>query len=107
MNFNYVHDLFYLLYDNGAIFGSELAPKAQLVHEFIDDVVLESKFQKPFEEFIKLYFKFSPRIANLMDHNKAFKYMMKYLVAYPYITLARVTLFAAKPFVKQRKKSEK
>jgi len=33
--------------------------------------------------------------------------MMKYLVAYPYVTLARVTLFAAKPFVKQRKKSEK
>ncbi|MCZ6583265.1 MAG: fibronectin type III domain-containing protein [Thaumarchaeota archaeon] len=90
-----------------AAFGSDLAPKAQLVHEFIDDVVLESRFHKPFEDFLKLYFKFSPPIANLMDRNKAFKYIVKYSVAYPYVVFARATAFVVKPFVKHYSYSEK
>ncbi len=90
-----------------AAFGSELAPKAQLVHEFIDDVVLESRFHKPFEDFLKLYFKFSPPIANLMDRNKAFKYVVKYSMAYPYVVFARAAAFVVKPFVKHYSYSEK
>jgi len=84
-----------------AAYGSELETKAYSVHEFINEVLLKSRFEKPFNDFLKLYFQFSPPIANLMDRNKAFKYLIKYSVAYPYITLARVTAFAVKSFLKQ------
>ena len=89
-----------------AAYGSELETKAYSTHEFINEVLLKSRFEKPFNDFLKLYFKFSPPIANLMDHNKAFKYLIKYSVAYPYITLARATAFIVEPFVKQSKQSE-
>jgi len=87
-----------------AAYGSELEPKAYLVHEFIDDVVLRSRFQKPFKEFLKLYFKFSPPIANLMDRNKPFKYAMKYSIVLPFIALARTTAFLVNPFVTRKTK---
>jgi len=85
-----------------AAYGSELEPKAQLVHEFIDDVVLESRFQKPFRDFLTLYFKFSPPIANLMDRNKAFKYLIKYSVAIPFLAISRTTAILVKPFIKHK-----
>jgi len=88
-----------------AAYGSELETKADSVHEFINEVLLKSRFEKPFNDFLKLYFKFSPPIANLMDRNKAFKYLIKYSVAYPYITLARAAAFVVEPFVKQSKQS--
>jgi len=89
-----------------AAYGSELAPPVQFLREFRDDVVLKSRFQKPFEDTLNVYYKFSPPIAELMKCNKPFKYTMKYSVVWPFVALARATAFAAKPFVKQNKQSE-
>jgi len=90
-----------------ATYGTELAPQAQFAHEFYFDVVRKSKLKKPFDKFIQTYFKVSPPIANLMDRNKAFKYIVKYSVAYPYVVFAKATAFVVKPFVKHYSCSEK
>ena len=70
--------------------------------EFRDDVVLKSKFQKPFENVLDVYYKFSPPIANLMRHNKPFKYTMKYSVVWPFVALVRITAFLSSPFTKKQ-----
>lgn len=85
-----------------ATYDSELAPQAQFVHEFIDGVVLKSKFKKSFERFLQIYFKISPSIANLMYRNKPFKYAMKYSIVLPFIALARITAFLVNPFVTRK-----
>jgi len=86
-----------------ATYGSELETRAYDVHDFINNVVLQSRFQKPFNEFLKLYFEFSPPIANLMERNKPFKYFMKYTVAIPFLALARTTATLVKFFTKHKK----
>ena len=87
-----------------AAYGSELALPVQFLREFRDDVVLKSRFQKPFEDTLNIYYKFSPPIANLMIHNKPFKYAMKYSIVLPLIALARTTAFLVNPFVTQKLK---
>jgi len=89
-----------------AAYGSELAPSVQFLREFRDDVVLKSRFQKPFEDTLNVYYKFSPPVAELMKRNKPFKYTMKYSVVWPFVALARATAFVIEPFVKHRKQSE-
>lgn len=76
-----------------ATYDSELAPQAQFVHEFIDGVVLKSKFKKPFEKFLQIYFKVSPSIANLMYRNKPFKFAIKYTIVVPFLAISKVTAF--------------
>jgi len=83
-----------------ATYGSELEARAYYVHEFIDDVLLKSRFQKLFRDFLTLYFKFSPPIANLMDRNKAFKYLIKYSVAIPFLAITRITATLVNFFIK-------
>ena len=85
-----------------AAYGSELAPPVQFLREFRDDVVLKSRFQKPFEDALNVYYKFSPPIANLMKRNKPFKYSMKYSVVWPFVALARITAFLLSPFTKKQ-----
>ena len=82
-----------------AAYGSELDPPVQFLREFRDDVVLNSRFKKPFEDILDAYYKFSPPIANLMKRNKPFKYAMKYSIVLPFIALARTTAFLVNPFV--------
>ncbi len=76
-----------------ATYGTELVPQTQSAHEFYFDVVRESKLKKPFEKFLQIYYKVSPPIANLMDHNKSFKYFMKYTVVIPFLVFSRVAAF--------------
>jgi len=90
-----------------AAYGSELSPPVQFLREFRDDVVLKSRFQKPFEDVLNVYYKFSPPVAELMKSNKSFKYAMKYSVVWPFVAVARATAFAVEPFAKQNKQSEK
>jgi len=76
-----------------AAYGSELAPPVQFLRDFRDDVVLKSRFQKPFEDALNVYYKFSPPIANLMSHNKPFKFAIKYTIVVPFLAISRVTAF--------------
>jgi len=90
-----------------AAYGSELAPPVQFLREFRDDVVLKSRFQKSFENFLNVYYKFSPPVAELMKRNKTFKHAIKYSVVLPFVAVARATAFAVELFAKQNKQSEK
>ncbi|MGI0011147.1 MAG: tyrosinase family protein [Nitrosopumilaceae archaeon] len=89
-----------------AAYGSELEPPVQFLREFRDNVVLQSRFKKPFEKILDEYYKFSPPIAELMKRNKPFKYTMKYTVVWPFVALAKATAFVAEPFVDDGKKSK-
>jgi len=84
-----------------ATYGSELETRAYYVHEFIDDVLLKSRFEKQFNYLLRLYFRFSPPIANLMNKNKPFKYLIKYSVAIPFLAIARTTSTLVKFFIKR------
>jgi len=85
-----------------AAYGSELAPPVQFLRDFRDDVVLQSIFHKPFEQILKVYYSFSPPIANLMRKNEMFKRIMKYTIVWPCIALARATFFLVDPFIKKK-----
>ena len=87
-------------------YGSELEPPVQFLREFRDNVVLQSRFKKPFEKILDEYYKFSPPIAELMKQNKPFKYTIKYTVVWPFVALARATAFIVEPFVDDSKKSK-
>jgi hypothetical protein len=83
-----------------ATYGSELETKAYYVHEFIDDVLLKSRFKEQFNSLLRFYFRFSPPIANLMNKNKPFKYFMKYSVTIPFLAIAKIITILIKPFVR-------
>lgn len=86
-----------------AAYGSELEPPVQFLRDFRDNVVLQSRFKKPFEKILDEYYKFSPPIAELMKRSKSFKYTMKYTVVWPFVALARATSFVAEPFLDDNK----
>lgn len=82
-----------------AAYGSELEPPVQFLKDFRDNIVLQSRFQKPFEKILNVYYSFSPPIADAMYRNKAFKYTMKYSIVLPFVALARTAAFLINPFV--------
>lgn len=77
-----------------AAYGSELEPPVQFLREFRDDVVLQSRFQKPFEKILNVYYSFSPTIAEHMRKHQSFKYFMKYSIVWPFVALAKAASFA-------------
>jgi len=87
-----------------AAYGSELAPQVHFLREFRDDVVLNSRFRRIFEESLNIYYKSSPPIADLMRQNKLFKYTMKYSVVWPFVALARTAAFLINPFIIRKTK---
>ncbi len=82
-----------------AAYGSDLEPPVQFLRDFRDNIVLQSRFQKPFEKILDMYYSFSPPIADAMYRNKAFKYAMKYSIVLPFVALARTAAFLINPFV--------
>lgn len=86
-----------------ATYGSELETLAYYVHEFIDEVLLKSRFEKQFNSLLRLYFRFSPPIANLMNKNNLFKYFMKYSVAIPFLAITKTIAILTKSFIKHKK----
>lgn len=86
-----------------AAYGSELEPPVQFLRDFRDDIVLQSRFQKPFEKILNVYYSFSPAIAKQMRKHQLFKYVMKYSIVLPFVALAKAVAFAIRPFVKQKR----
>lgn len=84
-----------------AAYGSDLAPPVQFLREFRDDVVLQSRFRKSFEQILDVYYRFSPPIAYLMHRNKLFKHIIKYTIVYPSIALTITTVHVIKLFTKK------
>jgi len=76
-----------------AAYDSELDPPVQFLREFRDDVVLQSRFQKPFEKILDVYYKVSPSIADQMREHRTLKYFMKYSVVWPFVAYTRTFAF--------------
>lgn len=76
-----------------AAYGSELAPPVQFLREFRDDVVLQSRFKRMFEGILDSYYTISPPIADLMRRNKPFKFLMKYVIVWPFVATAKIFAF--------------
>ena len=87
-----------------AAYGSELAPQVHFLREFRDNIILNSRFRRIFEESLNIYYKSSPPIADLMRQNKLFKYTMKYSVVWPFVALARTAAFLVNPFIIRKTK---
>lgn len=84
-----------------AAYGSELETKAYHANRFINEILLKSRFEKPTNTFLKFYFRFSPSVANLMESNKSFKYVVKYSIAIPFLGIVRFIDAIVRPFIKQ------
>ncbi len=85
-----------------AAYGSELEPPVIFLREFRDDVVLQSRFQKPFGKILNIYYSFSPPIAEQMRKHRLLKYAMKYSLVWPFVVLAKAAALVIRPFVKQK-----
>jgi len=72
-----------------AAYGSELAPPVQFLREFRDNVVLKSRFSRFFEKSLDVYYVFSPPIAKAMMEHKALKFVIKYVIVWPFVKLAQ------------------
>jgi len=86
-----------------AAYGSELETKAYSVHEFINEVLLKSRFEKPVNDFLNLYFQFSPPIARQMRKRKWLKYTLKYLIVWPFVSSATLCVFIIKLLNRQKR----
>ncbi len=88
-----------------AAYGSDLEPPVRFLRNFRDNVVLQSRFQKPFNTILNVYYSFSPPIADAMYHNNAFKHIMKYSIVLPFVVLARTVAFLINPFIVRKSRS--
>ena len=69
-----------------AAYCSELEPTVNYLREFRDNVILKSKYQKMFEALLRLYYFFSPPVAEKMIQNERFKQVMKGFIVKPIVT---------------------
>ena len=72
-----------------AAYGSEMAPPVQFLREFRDNTVLKSRYSRFFEKILDVYYTFSPPIAKAMMEHRALKFVIKYVIVWPFVKLAQ------------------
>ncbi len=75
-----------------AAMGSELHPHVQLLRDFRDNILLQSRYRKTFENLLDRYYRFSPPIAKKMEENAIVKQTLRYLLVYPIVFGIRIIL---------------
>lgn len=75
-----------------ASMGSELHPHVQSLREFRDDILLQSRYRKTFENLLEKYYRFSPPIASAMNKNSFLKTFLKYTLVYPVVFGIKIIL---------------
>lgn len=83
-----------------AAYGSELESPVQFLRDFRDDVVLRSRFKKPLEKILDVYYSFSPPVAEHTRRHELFKYVMKYSLVWPFVAITKATALGIRLFVK-------
>lgn len=68
-----------------AAMGSALHPHVQLLRDFRDDILLQSRYKETFEHLLNKYYKISPPIAAKMNENRFVKLMLRYALVYPIV----------------------
>jgi hypothetical protein len=75
--------------------GSILAPHVAFLRMFRDDIVLKSVFAKHFEWLLTRYYQFTPYVLRKMDKNSLYEKYVKYLIVYPFVFTAELSIRAA------------
>jgi hypothetical protein len=75
-----------------AAMGSELHPHVQLLRDFRDNILLQSRYKKSFENMLDHYYRFSPPIARTMQRHTALKMGLRYTLVYPIVFGIRIIL---------------
>jgi hypothetical protein len=68
-----------------AAMGSALHPHVQLLRDFRDNILLQSRYKEAFENLLNKYYLLSPPIAKKMDESIFLKFFLRYLLVYPII----------------------
>ena len=66
-----------------------MAPPVQFLREFRDNIVLKSRYSRSFTKSLDVYYKFSPPIARAMMEHKTLKFVIKYVVVWPFVKIAQ------------------
>jgi hypothetical protein len=93
-----------------AAMGSELPPHVQLLRDFRDDILLQSRYKKKFENLLDRYYQFSPPIARVMQENPLVNQILRYLLVFPIVfgirsilPIVNIILGIEKDAIKRRK----
>jgi len=84
-----------------AAYGSEMAPPVQFLREFRDNTVLKSRYSRFFEKTLDVYYTFSPPIAKAMMKHKALKFLIKYVIVWPFVKIAQACAIIIDFFIKK------
>ena len=81
-------------FDNGCpvamvTVGSMLAPHVHFLRMYRDEIVLKSVFRNHFEWLLARYYQFTPYMVRKMDESTIYEKFVKYILAYPFIFLAK------------------
>jgi hypothetical protein len=68
-----------------AALGSELHPHVQLLRDYRDGVLLQSRYRAAFERLLEFYYSFSPPIARAMKKSRVLNVFMRYSLVYPIV----------------------
>lgn len=78
-----------------AALGSELHPHVQLLRDFRDNILLQSRYKTTFENLLDRYYRLSPPIAHKMEQHALIKQLLRYFLVFPIVIGIRTIL----PFV--------
>jgi hypothetical protein len=68
-----------------AAMGSALHPHVQLLREFRDNILLQSRYKDTFENLLNKYYLLSPPIAKKMEQSYTLKVLLRYILVYPVV----------------------
>lgn len=75
-----------------AALGSYLHPHIQSLRHFRDNILLQSRHKKSFENLLNFYYKFSPPVARAMTKYRSLKIFLRYTLVYPIVFGIKVVL---------------
>jgi hypothetical protein len=78
-----------------AAMGSALHPHVQLLRDFRDEILLQSRYKTAFESLLEKYYRFSPPIAKTMKEHRSINVLLRYILVYPIVFGIKLIL----PFV--------
>ena len=68
-----------------AAMGSALHPHVQLLRDFRDGILLQSRYRGIFERLLDRYYRLSPPIAAKMNESCLVKFALRYSLVYPIV----------------------
>jgi len=68
-----------------AAMGSAMHPHVELLRQFRDEILLQSKYKGAFERLLDKYYLLSPPVARRMNQSHTLKLLLRYALVYPVV----------------------